>query len=385
MSSDKQSRTEAPTPKKIKEARDEGRIAKSQDLAAWASIFIGVTTIQSAVVKSGRALEKMMGNMSALISDPDVGKSLTYLKESIFDGFLAIAPLMGFMVALAIIGNVTQVRFVLAFKAMKPSFKRLNPISGFKRMFSAHSLWQVAKELVKFVAIGYIAYKNLYWSTLHLVQGGPYPLGELVSSTVGSAVNFIRLAALAGLVIGVLDYFFQRRQINTQLKMTKQEVKEEYKSQDINPETKAKMRSRARQMSRNRMMSAIKDADVLIVNPIHIAIALKYDPKRGAPRVLAKGSGFLAEKIREKADEHKVTIVVHVELARALNKICDIDDEIPGELFEAVAMVLAFVYSLKNRGAAAGTHQMPGTPDLEDVERAEAVAAAAQLIGAGNK
>jgi flagellar biosynthetic protein FlhB len=131
------------------------------------------------------------------------------------------------------------------------------------------------------------------------------------------------------------------------------------------------MRQRQRQMSRNRMMAAVKDADVIVVNPIHIAVALKYDPERGAPRVVAKGSGFVAEKIRERAEEHDIPTVQDIPLARTLNRICDIDDEIPGEMFEAVAKLLAFVFTMRSRGTSSGFHRMPGSLDMAEADAME--------------
>lgn len=368
MSSDKHSRTEQPTAKRLKEARDEGRIAKSQDLVAWGSILAGVIVLRITVSRCAEMMSGMMHEMGLLIAEPDVSKALSFGGSSVADSFIAIAPLIALFTALAIIGNVAQVRFVMARKALKPQLSRLNPINGFKRIFSSQGLWQAGKELLKTLIFGYIAYRTLYDTVVTLATGGPYAITEVMRVTVEVTMMFIRNVALAGVAIGLVDYIFQRRKIMQGLRMTKHEVKEEMKQSEGNPEVKGQIRAKQRQMSRNRMMAAIKDADVVVVNPVHIAIALKYDPNRGAPRVTAKGAGFVAEKIRERADEHRVPIVQDIPLARALHKVCEVDDEIPPGFFEAVAQVLAFVFGLRARGTSAGFHKMPGTPDLEDVD-----------------
>lgn len=375
MAGDKESKTEKPTAKRQKEARNEGRIPRSQELVAWATILAGVMVIRSTVSRASDMLHGMMNRMGELIAKPDAGTAIHYMTSSIVDGFVVIAPLMGMFTVLAIIGHLAQVRFVLATKALKPTFSRLNPVSGIKRLMSGQSLWQAAKELFKVVVFGYIAYRTLYGTVIELATGGPFAITEVMRITISSVMRFIRDVAVAGVVIGLVDFFYQRHKINQGLKMTKQEVREEGKQQEGNPEVKGQIRAKQRQMSRNRMMSQIKDADVVIVNPVHLAIALKYDPARGAPRVVAKGAGFVAEKIRDKADEHKVPLVQDIPLARTLHKACDIDDEIPSAMFEAVAKVLAFVFSLKARGTGTGLHKMPGTPDLVEVERMEKAAA----------
>jgi flagellar biosynthetic protein FlhB len=241
-------------------------------------------------------------------------------------------------------------------------------MKGFKRIFSMQSTFQLFKEVIKTVAFAAVAYFTLWDTVVNLSRNGPYSMQALVGIVVAAVVRFIKYTAICGVLVGIVDYMYNRRKTNSGLKMTKQEVKEESKQQDLPPEVRGKIRQKQRELSRNAMMSMIAKADVVVVNPVHIAMALKYDPATGAPKVVAKGAGFIAEKIKEKADESRVPIVQDIPLARALHKACDIDDEVPWALFEAVAKVLAFVYGLKNRGASAGFHKMPGTPDLKDVE-----------------
>jgi flagellar biosynthetic protein FlhB len=186
------------------------------------------------------------------------------------------------------------------------------------------------------------------------------PLATSVSLVAGTAMSLMRDVALAGLAMGLADYAYQRQRINKQLRMTRHEVKQEHRQSEGDPHVKGAIRSRQLAMSRNRMMSAVADADVVLVNPTHVAVALRYQPDRGAPRVVAKGAGSVAARIREEAEKHRVPMVHDVPLARALHKACDLDQEIPAELFTAVAQVLAFVLALRARWtAAAGSLRPP--------------------------
>lgn len=375
--SDKESKTEKPSQQRLQEARSEGRIARSQDLVAWVAIFASLTLVQKTAVKLARVVNTSLIGMGEIIEKPDVNAAMQFMTHTLREGFMAAIPLIGGFTVLAILGHLAQVRFVIAKKAMKPSFAKLNPMNGIKRLFSAQSAVQAAKELLKLMVLGFIAYKTLHTTIYAVAIGGPYSVNELIRVTLGAAVTFLKQAALAGVVLGLVDYGYQYKKIGGELKMTKEELKEEAKQQDGNPEVKGHIRAKARAMSRNRMMQAVKEADVVVVNPVHIAVALKYDPEVGAPKVIAKGAGFVAEKIRDNAGENSIPIVQDILLARALHKSCEIDDEIPGQMFEAVAMVLAFVFSMKKRGGANGFHKMPGTPDLEEADRIEAAQAAA--------
>lgn len=369
---DKDDKTEEPTAKRKSDARQEGNIPRSQDLVGWGALLAGLFMVENTVKKSANFLNQEMTRMGDLIADPDQGKALSFMVESIARSFVVIAPLLITLLILGIVGHLAQVRFVFSKKALKPKFQMLNPITGAKRLFSMQSTFELIKQLFKLGVICIVAYLTLYMAYKDLTNGGPYSIGALIGMTVAPVMSFIKYAALAGFVIGIADYMYNRKRIGKTLKMTKQEVKDEAKNSDLPPEVKGKIKQKQREMSRNRMMAAINDADVVVVNPVHIALALKYDPSRGAPRVVAKGAGFVAEKIKEKAEEGRVPIVQDIPLARALHKACDIDDEIPWQMFEAVAMVLAFVFGLKNRGSAAGFHKMPGTPDLEEADRLEA-------------
>ena len=246
--------------------------------------------------------------------------------------------------------------------------KKINPITGAKRLFSMQSTFQAGKELAKLLLLSALVYFTLYKTMMGLAMNGPYAISDIITVVGKTLGTFIKQVALIGIVIGIADYLFSRKKTNDGMKMSKHEIKEEGRQQDLPPEVRGQIRRKQRQMSRNRMMAAMNEADVIVVNPVHIAIALKYDPEKGAPKVLAKGAGFIAEKIREKAEENDIPMVQDIPLARALHRACDVDDEIPAALFQAVARVLAFVFALRGRGTSSGFHKMPGTPELEDVE-----------------
>jgi flagellar biosynthetic protein FlhB len=368
---DKDAKTEDPTAKRKGDARKDGQIPRSPELVSWTAILFGFTMVERTMKKGSNFLHRELNEMAALISKPDEHKALMFMVHSIEESFILIMPLALTFMVLGVVGHLAQVRLVFSTKSIKPDFKKLNPLTGIKRLFSPQSTFQLGKEIVKTVAFGAVAYYTLWDTVTNLSRNGPYSMQALMGIVLAAVVKFVKFSAMIGVLIGAVDYLYSRRKIGKSLKMTKQEVKDEAKNSDLPPEVKGKLKQKQREMSRNRMMAAISSADVVVVNPIHIAMALKYDAALGAPRVVAKGAGFIAEKIREKADESRIPIVQDIPLARALHKSCDIDDEVPWQLFETVAKVLAFVYGLRSRGAQAGYHKMPGTPELTEVEANE--------------
>jgi len=189
-----------------------------------------------------------------------------------------------------------------------------------------------------------------------VMGSGSLSLSALVSIATSTVLNLLRYAAAAGLAMALADYAVVRKRNNKSLKMTKQEIKDEHKSAEGDPQLKGQVRSRQMAMRRNRMMADVPQADVVLVNPTHVAVALRYDPVRGAPRVIAKGADHVAARIRKIAEENRVPMVVDVPLARTLHKTCEVGQEIPPELYQAVATVLAFIMALSRRGSTAGTH-----------------------------
>jgi flagellar biosynthetic protein FlhB len=258
---------------------------------------------------------------------------------------------------LGVAAAVGQGGFFLATKAVQPKWSKLNPINGAKRIFGPHALWEAAKVLVKSSVVAVICYGAI--RAMMPLIGGLVPPMVTLDVLHARIAGLFRTVALAGLVMAGADYAFQRRRTGKQTRMTKQEVKQEHKQTEGDPLVKAAIRARQMAAARSRMMADIPKADVVLVNPTHVAVALKYDPAAGAPRVVARGAGTIAAKIRERAEESGVPLVRDVPLARALYGSCKVGHEIPIELFAAVAQVLAFVIGRKTQGHAGGSMESP--------------------------
>jgi flagellar biosynthetic protein FlhB len=229
-----------------------------------------------------------------------------------------------------------------------------------KRLFGANAWWEGAKTLLKTAVVGLVLYLAVQALVPQLMGTGRIPLEHMLGVAGGGVKQLIIWGVGAGIVLAAIDLLVVMKRNRKQTRMSKQEIKEENKRTEGDPHVKGQIRSKQMAMSRNRMMAAVADADVVIVNPTHVAVALKYVAGTGAPRLVAKGAGAVAAKIREQATQHRVPMVEDVPLARSLHAACAVDQEIPAYLFTAVARVLAFVMQLKRRGAAMGKHTMPG-------------------------
>lgn len=358
MSSDKASKTEKPTPKKIKDSRKKGQVGKSPEVSAWLTTFAMTLLLPWTFSRARDLLYGIAAQMGDLIAEPEAGRALALWGEGVGGALIAVAPMAVALLILGVLANLAQVGLVLSPQVLKPKFKQLNPLPGLRRLVGAKTAWMACKEVIKLVLLGAVAYHALTAFIPLLVDPGGLALTTVLDGVADAAMSFLRNAAALGLVLAAADYAMQKRQHLKDLKMSKQDIKDEYKQADGDPKMKGMLRERQLRMSRNRMMADIASADVVLVNPTHVAVALRYDPLAGAPRVVAKGSGAIAAKIRERADQHRVPMVRDVPLARALHSSCELGDEIPAELYAAVAQVLAFIFSLKARGVAAGTHEV---------------------------
>ncbi|RJK92800.1 flagellar biosynthesis protein FlhB [Vallicoccus soli] len=352
-------KTEKPTPKKLKEARQEGRVARSQDIGAWASVLAASLLLPLSVEQTGERAQDLFRKGLALAEDPATEPALDLVGEGFRDCAAVLLPLSGVLLVVVVVASVAQGGLHIATKNFKPQAKRLNPFSGLKRMVGANALWELVKSLVKSAVVGFLLWQVVQDLAPTLSMYGSMPFASSLGLVAQAVAELVRNTAVAGLVMGVADWAWHKHQLDKQLRMSKQDVKDEHKQSEGDPHVKGQIRARQMAMSRNRMMSEIATADVVLVNPTHVAVALRYEPEKGAPRVVAKGAGAVAAKIREKAEEHRVPMVQDVPLARALHAACDLGEEVPGELFTAVARVLAFVLALKARGSAAGTHRVP--------------------------
>jgi flagellar biosynthesis protein FlhB len=352
-------RTEKPTAKRLREARREGRIGRTPDLGSWAGMLVASVLLPMVVRRGSTTARELLDGVRAVIAHPEPARAVGLLGHGLRGAALAVAPLALGLLLVGVAASAAQGGIRPATKLLRPKLSRLNPMAGFKRTFGVQSLWGTAKAVVKTAVLGLVLYSTVRRITPALLAPGAMPLDQTLGTIAGAVLSLIRTAAAAGLVMAAADYAVVRRRTNKQLRMTKQEVKEEHRHSDGDPHVRAAIRSRQLAMSRNRMMAELAKADVVVVNPTHVAVALRYDPARGAPRVVAKGAGAVAARIREAASEHRIPMVQDVPLARALHKACELGQEIPADLYAAVARVLAFVMTLKARGSAAGVHRPP--------------------------
>jgi flagellar biosynthetic protein FlhB len=347
-------RTEKATPKRRNEARKKGQVAKSSDINGSLVTLAALFALGSFGPKIVQALEASMISGLGQISHPDVVSSqgLSKVLLSTFSGVLtAVGPVAGVCMLAGVLANVAQVRPRLNAQALKPDFKKLNPQAGIKRLFGPAGAFEAGKGLLKVTVLGVIAFITIRPKITEIAASvGMSPQDFL--STAGSMILAVaRRLAVAYLIIAIGDYFFQRHRHEKSLKMSKEDIKEEGKQQQLPPEVRGAIRRRQIQAARARMMSAVPQADVVVTNPTHFAVALKYEGDKAAPEVIAKGPDLVALQIRRIAQENGVPIVEDPPLARALHAGVEVGQEIPEEFFQAVAQLLAFVYRMAGRRA----------------------------------
>ena len=348
-------KTEKATPKKREDARKKGQVAKSQDLNGATVMLAGLLTLAVAGGAMAGHMQHAMVEALGQIADPSVverhgiGK---LLMGALTDTGLAVAPVAGACLVAGVLASVIQVGFKPSAKAAAPDAKRINPLSGLKQLFSPNSLVEGGKSIVKVAVIGAIVAAALVPTLPGMgAMVGMTPI-QLASELVSTIMGIAQRAAIAYLVIALADVAWQRRRHEKQLRMDKQEVKEEHKQQQLPAEVRMALRRRQASASRARMMAAVPEADVVVTNPTHFSVALKYDGKKAAPEVVAKGQDLLALRIREIAREHGIPVVPDPPLARSLHRSVEVGRQIPEELFAGVAQVLAYVYRVAGRRAA---------------------------------
>jgi len=346
-------KTEKPTPKRKDESRKEGQVALSKEVGTAILFICGFLTLKIFAKYMYEKCAEVFYHDFVLISDIDNIFDINYIFGFIIHSFLNVLiicmPIFSVAMLVGLVTNLLQVGWHPTTKPLKPKLSNFNIINGFKKIVSPRSLVELVKSLLKLSIVCYAIYsciKNEITNVqtlllMDLFQGLIY-IGNLCLN-LGIRVGYYFI------IIAVLDFAYQRYSFNKKLKMSKQEVKDEYKQQEGDPQIKGKIKQRMREVSMRRMMQEVPKADVIITNPTHYAVAVKYDKqKAAAPVVLAKGVDHLARRIKELAKENNVEIVENKPLARALYNTVDVGKEIPPELYQAVAEVLAFVYKLKN-------------------------------------
>jgi flagellar biosynthetic protein FlhB len=372
VAGDKDGKTEKPTARKQKEARKQGQVPRTAELGTWAAMLVGTFLVKMTFNLGMDRLPSLLVRCTEVIVSPQESDAFSLLREGFLDIGIIVSPVALGLMLLGVVLNVAQTNgVVVVTKNLKPKMKRVNPLAGFKRIVGPNAWWEAGKTLAKSIVVGLVVWRAVATELPLLTGSGQLPLSTVSMRVVTTVGSMVRNVSVAGLIMAIADFAWQKRKIGNQLKMSKQDIKDENKRSEGDPKIKSAIRSRQFAMSRNRMMSAIKDADVVLVNPTHIAVALKYDAAKGAPRVIAKGSGVLATKIREEALDKRVPLVQDIPLARAIHRSCEVGMEIPAELYSAVARVLAFVMSLRKRGSANGFLTVPGSaPEVAAVDTA---------------
>ena len=351
-------KTEPATDKKLSDARKEGQVAKSRELANGLGILALFLVMKFWVSNMGNQFLNVFSDVYGRISDtvvfwhgymPENDARIVY-RQMMLQTVIIMLPvlLVGFVVAF--VSDVVQVGWKPTAKPMQPKFSKINPLSGFKRIFSVNSVAELLKSIAKIGLIVWICYNFLKDRWIYLFQLYDMPLMQALGLVAETVTDLGIRIALIYMIIVVADFTYQKVKFSRDMRMTKQEVKEEYKQQEGDPQIKGKIKQRMREASQRRMMQSLPQADVVITNPTHYAVAIQYDPDiADAPIVLAKGEDYLAARIKEIAKENKIEIVENKPLARMLYANVNIDEQVPPELYSAVADVLAYVYHVQGR------------------------------------
>ena len=348
-------KTEDATPKKLEEARKEGQVAKSQDLNTAILLFVLFLCLRI----FGRYMYRHMCQLYQFyygaigdyvksdINNQNIMRLFFYGGKEIF---LISMPILAFGVVGAFVVNVAQVKWKVTAKPMMPKLSKMNPIKGFKRLFSKDKIVELIKAILKVGVLFYVVYAALKdeWGLITNLYALNF--NSAISLILNTVMDVSFKISAAFLAIAFADWFYQRWKFKDEMKMTKQEVKDEYKNTEGNPQIKGQIRRRMQEASRRRMMQDLPEADVVITNPTHLAVALRYDKEIAeAPYVLAKGADFLAQRIKENARMYEIEIIENKPLARMLYHNVDIGEQIPPELYQTVAEILAYVYGLKGK------------------------------------
>ncbi|TFB69658.1 EscU/YscU/HrcU family type III secretion system export apparatus switch protein [Cryobacterium glaciale] len=349
-------KTEQATQKRMKRVREKGELSKSQDVTAWLGVGAAGLMLPATIAAGATAGTDQMYLIDTLAGNPDPSVAV----EALGNGLASLADILTpfFVVVLIVVLGGAALQGGIHFKKFTGKYEQFNLVTGLKRVFGTQALWEGVKVLAKTAAVGFVLYLVVQGLMPVLLTAGGLPVSELLAAATGGTGALLQAAVAAGLVLAAADIFVIMKRNRKKTMMTKKEVMDENKASEGDPLIKSQRRSRQLMMSRNRMIASVADANVVLVNPTHVAVALKYEPGKSAPRVVAKGVGHLAARIRVQADTDHVPIVQDVPLARALHASCEIGDEIPTELYNAVARVLAFVMALQKRGSTAGTHTM---------------------------
>jgi len=349
---DGQERTEEPTGKRLEEARKKGQLPRSRELTTTVMMMVsavGILVFGPSIANSLMLVMRAQFELKrAEVLDPHF--MLDSFWEAVINALIGIAPLMALLLFAAIVGNVIMSGWNFSTEALQPKFSKMNPLSGIKRIVGPSGLMELGKAIAKFTVIAGVGLLVLYLSKGAVMHLGLEPINQAIAHS-GDLIFWSFLAVSCSLIlIAAVDAPFQLWNHKRQLKMTKEEVRRENKETDGNPEVKGRIRSKQMEMSMRRMMEAVPEADVVITNPTHFSVAIKYDPDNmSVPIVVAKGADYVAFEIRNLAREHNVPLMSSPVLARAIYFTTEVDGEVPEDLYLAVARVLAYVFHLRKQ------------------------------------
>ncbi len=350
---DDQERTEDPTPKRRQEAREKGQIPKSREIPSVALLFASCIYFLFLYKQIYKHLAESIVHFFRLIptvKDMNIYAFTHTLATASKELGLVLVPFFFMVMAISLVANIGQVGFLITGEPLIPKLDKLNPLSGLKNLFSKNAMVELVKGILKIAIIGFVAYKVLKGDFAKIFTLGLLPVSGLAGFILWSAFKVTMKIVMVFVILAILDYGYQKWENEQQLKMSVQEVKEELKQMEGDPQVRARIKQLQREMAQRRMMEEVPKADVVITNPVELAIALRYEEtKMEAPTVVAKGAGFVAQRIKDIAKQHRVPIVENKPLAQTIYKAAEVGDEIPEHLYKAVAEVLAYVYSLKNR------------------------------------
>ena len=348
---DGQEKTEKATSKKLSDSRDKGQVARSQELNSLAVFSTGLLVLYFTKEYLGAKLFSMSTYIFSSLDKIELSVNVLsmYALKAVLFFIAAVFPILLGIVIVSLAVGYGQVGFKVTPKALMPKANKLNPITGFKNSFlSSRPLVELLKSIAKLGAIGIFSYLILEDMVIESIGLVNFTIAEIVEYMMDNSVAFLWRVSLVYVVIAFIDFAYQRFKFRKDQKMTKQEVKEETKQTEGDPQVKSQIKGKQMEMGRRRMLQDVPTADVVITNPTHFAVALKYDMgKAAAPKVVAKGQDLLAQKIKSIAKENKIPMHEDVQLARTLYKACEVGQEIPENLFKAVAQILAYIFKLK--------------------------------------
>jgi flagellar biosynthetic protein FlhB len=353
--SDSQERTEQATQHRMKEVRSKGQLNKSTDVTAWLGVGAAALALPMVIADSSDVTSGMVVELQTIMDNPEPAVAAALFGNALGAVVPLLTPMFVSVVVAVVIGAGLQGGIHL--KKLTLHSEGLKMLPGLKRIVGPQAWWEGLKAVLKTAVVGGVLYVVVQGLLPVLMSAGGLPVSAVLDVASGGAGALLQTAIAAGLGLAILDMIVIARRNRKRTRMSKKEVKDESKNSDGDPLVRHQRRSRQLAMSRNRMIAAVSSADVLLLNPTHLVVALKYEPGKSAPRVVAKGAGEIAAKMRERAREEGVPMVHEILLARALHAACEVGEEVPAELYTAVARVLAFVMSLRARGAAQGVHR----------------------------